>query len=188
MSRVASSAQRSASRVGCSQPTVLVARIRPPQNTRVRRRHKCAARGCRNAKGRRLPFCHSCWLILCTDRREDVVFALHFFFSRHARRSRDLEPLHAEIRAAALSLPLPKGLRHCRRCGCTDDLACPGGCHWVEHGSSVRGAARGALCSQCARVPERVTPSPYKGEAQEEDEGDAMLASVSSFEDEESDA
>ena len=28
----------------------------------------------------------------------------------------------------------------CRVCGCTDDCACPGGCHWVEPG----------LCSACA--------------------------------------
>lgn len=27
----------------------------------------------------------------------------------------------------------------CRRCGCTDDRACPGGCYWVEPN----------LCSAC---------------------------------------
>lgn len=30
--------------------------------------------------------------------------------------------------------------RTCRRCGCTDSNACPGGCSWVEHD----------LCSACA--------------------------------------
>lgn len=29
--------------------------------------------------------------------------------------------------------------RKCRKCGCTDDLACPGGCYWVE----------ADLCSRC---------------------------------------
>lgn len=28
----------------------------------------------------------------------------------------------------------------CRGCGCTDELACPGGCFWIEPG----------LCSACA--------------------------------------
>jgi hypothetical protein len=31
-------------------------------------------------------------------------------------------------------------VRACRECGCTDDIACPGGCYWVE----------GDLCSECA--------------------------------------
>ena len=30
--------------------------------------------------------------------------------------------------------------RNCRICGCTDDRACAGGCHWVAPG----------LCSRCA--------------------------------------
>jgi hypothetical protein len=33
----------------------------------------------------------------------------------------------------------PSHERRCRVCGCTDDLACPGGCHWVETD----------LCSRC---------------------------------------
>ncbi|RJX17688.1 MAG: hypothetical protein C4575_12655 [Desulforudis sp.] len=32
----------------------------------------------------------------------------------------------------------------CRVCGCTDDLACPGGCYWVEQN----------LCSRCAEEME----------------------------------
>ena len=32
--------------------------------------------------------------------------------------------------------------RRCRVCGCTDDRACPGGCHWVEED----------LCSSCVEV------------------------------------
>jgi hypothetical protein len=34
----------------------------------------------------------------------------------------------------------PAAPRRCRDCGCTDDLACPGGCTWVEPD----------LCSRCA--------------------------------------
>ena len=30
----------------------------------------------------------------------------------------------------------------CRRCGCTDRLACPGGCFWVD--------SRRTICSTCA--------------------------------------
>ena len=32
----------------------------------------------------------------------------------------------------------------CRRCGCTNERACPGGCYWVEPD----------LCSQCATEEE----------------------------------
>jgi len=35
-----------------------------------------------------------------------------------------------------------RGVDYCRECGCTDDRACEGGCHWVEPD----------LCSQCAGV------------------------------------
>lgn len=33
--------------------------------------------------------------------------------------------------------------RACRQCGCTDLMACLGGCHWVETD----------LCSKCAQTP-----------------------------------
>ncbi len=33
----------------------------------------------------------------------------------------------------------------CRVCGCTDDMACPGGCYWVEPD----------LCSRCAEKMRR---------------------------------
>jgi hypothetical protein len=39
------------------------------------------------------------------------------------------------------SKPTTPGVRKCRGCGCTDDLACPGGCYWVEED----------LCSACAK-------------------------------------
>lgn len=32
------------------------------------------------------------------------------------------------------------GIMKCNFCGCTDDKASPGGCHWVAHN----------VCSQCA--------------------------------------
>jgi hypothetical protein len=35
-------------------------------------------------------------------------------------------------------------LRSCRICGCTDDHACQGGCHWVEKD----------LCSACKQSTE----------------------------------
>jgi hypothetical protein len=41
-------------------------------------------------------------------------------------------------------VPLPDlaawGIRQCRQCGCTDEIACPDGCHWVA----------ADLCSTCA--------------------------------------
>lgn len=37
---------------------------------------------------------------------------------------------------------IKKVFRRCRVCGCTDDRACPGGCHWVEDD----------LCSACVEV------------------------------------
>lgn len=36
--------------------------------------------------------------------------------------------------------PAPPVRRMCRRCGCTQDVGCPGGCSWIEDD----------LCSQCA--------------------------------------
>jgi len=38
--------------------------------------------------------------------------------------------------------PDPDGHGTCRVCGCTDDMACPGGCYWVEPD----------LCSRCAET------------------------------------
>lgn len=35
-------------------------------------------------------------------------------------------------------------LGQCRVCGCTDDVACPGGCSWVDDPDR-----RGELCSAC---------------------------------------
>lgn len=35
------------------------------------------------------------------------------------------------------------GVRQCRKCGCTDDRACPGGCWWVPDPDG------GDLCSAC---------------------------------------
>ena len=37
-------------------------------------------------------------------------------------------------------------LATCVECGCTDDRACPGGCHWVN----VDRSAGTGLCSACA--------------------------------------
>jgi HNH endonuclease len=36
---------------------------------------------------------------------------------------------------------MPEAERQCRKCGCTDEQKCPGGCRWVEND----------LCSQCSR-------------------------------------
>lgn len=33
----------------------------------------------------------------------------------------------------------------CRKCGCSDDFACPGGCAWVE----LPTEKKAGLCSQC---------------------------------------
>jgi len=37
------------------------------------------------------------------------------------------------------------GVRFCRGCGCTDDVGCRTGCHWVSEDT----------CSRCARIPHR---------------------------------
>jgi hypothetical protein len=39
-----------------------------------------------------------------------------------------------------------KKVRQCRVCGCTDDQACPGGCHWVAKN----------LCSECAESGKQI--------------------------------
>lgn len=58
-----------------------------------------------------------------------------------ARIFRDSLPLGAFFeRAAARPSLAALGLAQCRRCGCTDALACEGGCSWVE----------ADLCSACA--------------------------------------
>ena len=36
----------------------------------------------------------------------------------------------------------------CIYCGCTEDRACPGGCHWVDR--------RLAICSACADLTQRI--------------------------------
>lgn len=33
--------------------------------------------------------------------------------------------------------------KSCKVCGCTEEMACPGGCHWVK---DIKG---GDLCSRC---------------------------------------
>ncbi len=47
-------------------------------------------------------------------------------------------------------------IRICRGCGCTDDLACPGGCSWVllDFGLVCEEVlpARSGICSVCADV------------------------------------
>jgi len=53
--------------------------------------------------------------------------------------------LRAMLGDFELSPPRPDlsvfGVRQCRRCGCTDAVACPSGCFWVAPD----------LCSSCAR-------------------------------------
>lgn len=39
-------------------------------------------------------------------------------------------------------------VRHCRRCGCTEDRACMGGCHWIPNPQHID------LCSACATPQE----------------------------------
>lgn len=51
------------------------------------------------------------------------------------------DPLTPEDTVDILAAAAADGQRRCRRCGCTDARACPGGCWWVEPG----------LCSRCAR-------------------------------------
>lgn len=42
--------------------------------------------------------------------------------------------------AALRAQDVAAGSRQCRVCGCTQNVACPGGCSWVEDD----------LCSECA--------------------------------------
>lgn len=61
---------------------------------------------------------------------------------RHPHR-RPALPLRAALAEAAAELACDDvaiAVRTCRRCGCTDDQACPGGCWWVSED----------LCSACA--------------------------------------
>lgn len=44
----------------------------------------------------------------------------------------------------------PADVRICRGCGCTDDRACPGGCHWVLLDLD----APTGVCSTCAEAVE----------------------------------
>ena len=43
-------------------------------------------------------------------------------------------------------VPPPRPVATCRKCGCTNSRACPGGCFWVE----VDGERGTGLCSSCA--------------------------------------
>ena len=61
-------------------------------------------------------------------------------------RTRDLaKPYRPEAAMMDAALLLPD-LRICRRCGCTDLHACPGGCSWVL----LDVDAPSGVCSQCA--------------------------------------
>lgn len=69
-------------------------------------------------------------------REMDVSVAAEF---RDGRRPIDLNRL---------------GVRMCTSCGCTDDMGCEGGCHWVGP----------TLCSSCAgKVPIIITGAPGSG-------------------------
>lgn len=46
----------------------------------------------------------------------------------------------------------------CRICGCTEDHACEGGCHWVEDPEGL-----GNLCNQCL---EHLAAAPPPGQRQ----------------------
>jgi hypothetical protein len=52
-----------------------------------------------------------------------------------------LEGITPESSADYLAAAAQEGPRQCRRCGCTDDRACSGGCYWVS----------ADLCSRCAK-------------------------------------
>ncbi len=54
----------------------------------------------------------------------------------------EVDALAALIRTEADAAEGYQVARACRGCGCTDEMACPGGCHWVEPD----------LCSRCAAV------------------------------------
>lgn len=51
----------------------------------------------------------------------------------------------------------------CRMCGCTEDRACPDGCHWVEDPMGL-----GPLCSACEpgerQLLEEIEGIPWRGE------------------------
>lgn len=57
-----------------------------------------------------------------------------------ARGNKALIALRAARAHLAEAAPAEAARRHCRKCGCTDDRACEGGCYWVEND----------LCSRCA--------------------------------------
>lgn len=50
------------------------------------------------------------------------------------------KPLSASFREGLLRHLKASGIRHCRRCGCVENFACPGGCSWSEDPE---------LCNRC---------------------------------------
>jgi hypothetical protein len=59
----------------------------------------------------------------------------------------------ARLRAPSLAA---LGIRQCTRCGCTEEYACEGGCHWIGP----------LLCSSCGpEVPAIADGQPVGSEA-----------------------
>ncbi|MFM9594509.1 hypothetical protein ACKI1O_34615 [Streptomyces scabiei] len=54
----------------------------------------------------------------------------------------------AAMNTAGAELAVEDDVAHCRRCGCTEDRACPGGCYWVANEQHID------LCSGCASPQE----------------------------------
>lgn len=51
-------------------------------------------------------------------------------------------------RTGGVTVHLCQADRRCRACGCTDEQACPGGCHWITP----------TLCSRCSPTTTKGKP------------------------------
>ena len=94
-------------------------------------RHKCPKDGCTKMMPHDRLACRPHWFSISFATRKRVLFAW-----AGGRGIADT----AYLEARAVAVAELNGVRHCVKCGCTDEHACVGGCSWVT-------ADR---CSRCA--------------------------------------
>lgn len=87
-------------------------------------------------------------LLVSADELEALVFAVEAAGYRGRPMPTHAQGLHV-MRVYARAKALLAFERVCAVCGCTDEMACPGGCTWV--------APHVNLCSSCFR-PKPVAP------------------------------
>ncbi|SNS15866.1 PRTRC system protein E [Humidesulfovibrio mexicanus] len=73
----------------------------------------------------------------------------------------DPKPVAPQASFLTMDSDPAESARTCRKCGCTDDQACSGGCSWVEPD----------LCSACAETGGTATAAVETAQQEEEDHG-----------------